>query len=65
MLLTNTPALPEAYRVKGEENYVPWHKKIINVAKSTSLIKYIYERRKPPEEVHELNKNVDEKKLEL
>ncbi len=56
--------LPEAHRLKGEENYVPWREKIINIAKSNSLIKYIYKRGKAPEEVDEFANNVNEKKLE-
>jgi hypothetical protein len=55
--------LPEVYRLRGDENYVPWRKKIINVALSNDLIKHIYERGKLPEEVDEFGDNVDTKKL--
>ncbi len=56
--------LPEVHRLKREENYVLWREKIINIAKSNSLIKYIYKRGKVLEEVNEFANIVDEKKLE-
>jgi len=56
--------LPEAHCLKGEENYVLWREKIINIAKWNSLIKYIYKKGKAPEEVDEFANIVDEKKLE-
>jgi hypothetical protein len=57
--------LPDALKLRGEENCDQWKENLINVARSNGISKYISERYKPPEFVDEFGDIVDDKALKL
>ena len=58
-------SLPEASKLKGAENYQQWKDKVINIAKSNGIAKFLHEksRTKKPQEVDEWDDDVKEEDL--
>jgi hypothetical protein len=57
--------LPEAMKLKGDENYPDWKEKVLNIAKSNGIAKYVHEKYKAPPEVDEFDEKASEEAVKL
>jgi hypothetical protein len=57
--------LPDRIKLKGKENYQQWKEKIVNIAKSNQLGKYINDKCIPPLKIDEFNPKADQDALKL
>lgn len=57
--------LPDSLKLKGEENYIQWKDKVMDIAISHDLCQYVDSRFVPPKEVDYLDPKVDQEALKL